>query len=205
MQGYAQALLEDYGHALDGTAREYLNHIVRAGTRMDRLVRDILIYSRLARADLSVHSISLDALIRDIISHYPEMQPPRATITPRPELGHVLAHEPSLTQAISNLLANAVKFVAPGVTPSVQIYSERRDGHLRLWIQDNGIGIKPEHQGRLFGLFQRVHPDQKYEGTGIGLAVVRKSVERMGGRVGVESDGKPGSKFWIELPAAPSK
>jgi PAS domain S-box-containing protein len=203
MQGYAQALLEDFGDRLDNTGREYLNHIVRAGTRMDRLVRDILTYSRLARAEPSVQPVSLDALVPDIISHYPEMQPPRATITLQSQLGQVLAHEPSLTQAISNLLSNAVKFVPPGVTPSVEVSSERPNGNLRLWIRDNGIGIKPEHQGRLFGLFQRIHPDEKYEGTGIGLAVVRKSVERMGGKVGLESSGQ-GSSFWIELPAASS-
>ncbi len=203
MQGYAQALLDDYGNILDDTAREYLAHIVRSGSRMDRLVLDLLTYSRLARAELAFQPVALDSLIPDIIRHYPEMQSPRANITLRPGLGRVIGHEPSLTQAISNLLSNAVKFVAPGVTPSVEVFSERRDGNLRLWIQDNGIGIKPEHQGRLFGLFQRIHPNERYEGTGVGLAIVRKSVERMGGKVGVESHGS-GSRFWIELPAAPS-
>jgi signal transduction histidine kinase len=202
MQGYAQALLEDYGQRLDTTGREYLDHIIRSGTRMDRLVRDILTYSRVARAELALQTVSLDVLIQDIIRHYPEMQSPRASITLKPQLGRVLAHEPSLTQAISNLLCNAVKFVPAGVTPAVQVYSERRNSHLRLWVRDNGIGIKPEHQGRLFGLFQRIHPDEKHEGTGVGLAIVRKAVERMGGKVGLESNGA-GSEFWIELPAAP--
>ena len=201
MQGYAQALLEDYGNVLDDMAREYLNHIVRSGSRMDRLVRDILTYSRIARVEFQLHPVELDILIRDIISHYPEMQPPHANITLQPGLGRVIAHEPALTQAISNLLSNAVKFVGPGVKPLVHVYSERRDGWLRLWVQDNGIGIKPEHQRRLFGLFQRIHPDDRYEGTGIGLAIVRKSVERMGGTVGMESNGA-GSRFWLELPAA---
>src|SRR5262249_25631304 len=161
--------------------REFLTHIIRCGTRMDRLVLDVLTYSRLARSQLTVQPVSIDALVLDIISHYTEMQPPRATVTICSKLGHVLAHEPSLTQAISNLLSNAVKFVPADVTPAVQVYSENRNGRIRLWVQDNGIGIKPEHQGRLFGLFQRIHPEDKYPGTGVGLAVVRKSVERMGG------------------------
>ncbi|HOB31979.1 MAG TPA: ATP-binding protein, partial [Verrucomicrobiota bacterium] len=76
------------------------------------------------------------------------------------------------------------------------------NGYVRLWIEDNGIGIRPEHQHRLFGLFERIHPEQRYEGTGIGLAIVRKALERMGGKVGVESDGLTGSRFWIQLPAA---
>jgi signal transduction histidine kinase len=171
---------------------------------MDCLVQDILTYSRLARAELRFQPVPLHSLIVDIIRQYPDMQPPRLRMRLAPDLGQVMAHEPSLTQAISNLLSNAVKFVAPGVTPYIEVYSEPRNGHLRLWIQDNGIGIKPEHQGRLFGLFQRIHPEARYEGTGVGLAIVRKSVERMNGKVGMESDGVNGSRFWIELPAAPS-
>jgi len=184
-------------------------------------VLDILTYSRLVRAELALEPVNLDTLLRDIISHYPEMQAPSAKMVLDTELGKVLAHEPSLTQAISNLLSNAVKFVAPGVIPFVRVHSEiiaspLADGGgqssnpnpnpnhnpcVRLWIEDNGIGINPEHQSRLFGLFQRIHPEEKYAGTGVGLAVVRKSVERMGGSVGFESMGD-GSRFWIQLPAA---
>ena len=201
MQGYAQATLEDYGDILDERGREYLNHIVRSGERMDRLVRDLLVYSRIARTDLQLQPVSLDRLVSDIVSHYPEMQQPKAEITARGPLHSVIAHEPSLTQAISNLLNNAVKFVAPGVKPEVELYSERQQDRLRLWIHDNGIGIKPEYRSRLFGLFERIHNSKHYEGTGIGLAIVRKSVERMGGKVGMESNGR-GSKFWIELASA---
>jgi PAS domain S-box-containing protein len=201
MQGYAQATLEDYGDILHDQGREYLNHIVRSAERMDRLVRDLLTYSRLARSELELQPVSLDRLVRDIVSHYPEMQQPKAEIITRGTLHSVIAHEPSLTQALSNLLSNAVKFVAPGVKPEVELYSEQQGARLRLWVHDNGIGIKPEYRGRLFGLFERIHNGKYYEGTGIGLAIVRKSVERMGGRVGMESNGK-GSKFWIELPSA---
>jgi len=201
MQGYAQATLEDYGRVLDEHGREYLNHIVRSGERMDRLVRDLLVYSRIARSELHLQPVSLYRLVRDIVSHYPEMQQPRAEITTRGELHSVIAHEPSLTQASSNLLNNAVKFVAPGVKPEVELYSEQQGDRLRLWVHDNGIGIKPEYRARLFGLFERIHNGKQYEGTGIGLAIVRKSVERMGGKVGMESNGN-GSTFWIELPSA---
>jgi signal transduction histidine kinase len=198
MQGYARAVLEDHGDHLDEEGRDYLVRIMRSGERMDRLVRDILTYSRVARSDLTFRAVLLNTLVEDIVSQYPEMQPPRAHIAIEGKLGTVLAHEPSLGQAISNLLNNAVKFVAPGVTPRVRVYSEDRGECVRLSVQDNGIGIKREHQARLFGLFQRVHPDKRYEGTGVGLAVVRRSVERMGGRVGMESNGL-GSTFWIDL------
>jgi CheY-like chemotaxis protein/nitrogen-specific signal transduction histidine kinase len=203
MQGYAQRTLQDYGRCLDQRGREFLDNIIRGSSRLDRLVRDLLTYSRAARAEIPLQPVVLHTLVHDIISHYAEMQPPRARITVHPDLKSVMAHEPSLTQAISNLLSNAVKFVAPAVTPSVQVYSESRGDRLRLCIEDNGIGIRPEHRRRLFGLFQRVHPEGTYEGTGVGLAVVRKSVERMGGRVGMESSRTgTGSTFWIELPPA---
>ena len=80
--------------------------------------------------------------------------------------------------------------------------TEAHNGSVRLWVEDNGIGINPKYQNRLFGMFERVHQNPAYEGTGIGLAIVRKAAEKMGGSVGVQSDGITGSKFWIELPAA---
>ncbi len=94
-----------------------------------------------------------------------------------------------------------MKCSKPGVTPKVRLWSERTEGRVRIWIEDNGIGIAPGLQRRLFRLFDRLHPNLPYEGTGVGLAIVRKAVERMGGTVGVESDGPSGTRFWIELNA----
>jgi PAS domain S-box-containing protein len=202
MQGYANAALEDYGDVLDEQGREYLRRIVQSGARMDQLIQDVLIYSRLARSDLELQPVSLDALVRDIVRQYPAMQDPNADVEIDGGLDYVLAHEPSLTQAISNLLNNAVKFVVPGSKPKVRIASTREGGVVRLAVKDEGIGIKPEHQARLFGMFERVHNNREYEGTGIGLAIVRKAVERMGGKVGVLSNGEGGSLFWIELQGA---
>ncbi len=169
---------------------------------MDRLIQDVLVYNRLSRREVSMRPANLDKLIREIVDQYPEMHVPRAEMSVDPNLGIVMAHEPSLLQALTNLLSNAVKFVPENTIPRVRIYSEKRGAELRLWIQDNGIGVKPEHQRRVFGLFERIHPENKYEGTGIGLAIVRRALERMNGTVGVESDGVHGSKFYIQLAAA---
>jgi PAS domain S-box-containing protein len=201
MQGYAQVLSEDHNNQLDAGGRAYLERIITAGARMDRLINDTLTYSRLARSQISLGPISLDTLVREVIQNYPEMQTPSAEINIRSRLHRVVGHEMSISQAISNLLANAVKFVKPGTVPRIDLWTEQQDGQVRLWIADNGIGIRPEHQHRLFGMFERIHPESKYEGTGIGLAIVRKAVEKMGGTVGLESDGATGSKFWIQLPA----
>ncbi len=113
----------------------------------------------------------------------------------------VVGHKALLSQAISNLLNNAVKFVPPGVVPAVHVWTERIGLEVRLWVEDNGIGVPPNVQNRLFGMFERVHPQLHYEGNGVGLAIVRKAALRMQGAVGMESDGIHGSRFWIQLPA----
>jgi PAS domain S-box-containing protein len=203
MQCYAEVLREDYGDRLDENAKKYLERIINGGIRMDRLIQDILTYSRLSRREMELKPIPLDKVMREIVRQYLDMRPSKADVQVEGKLLSVLGHEPSLNQAISNLLHNALKFVAPGTTPKVRIHSERRNGDVRLWIEDNGIGIRPEYQHRLFSVFERIHPEKNYEGTGIGLAIVRKAAERMGGKAGVESDGVNGSRFWLQLPAAP--
>ena len=210
MRGYADVILQDHGWRLDNEARELLGRIVRSGARMDRLIQDLLHYSRISRRELKLEPVSLDKLVRDVVQQFPDMRPERADIEVHGPLPDVIAHEPSLTQVVFNLLSNAVKFVPPNGRPRVRVSVDERATQARIWIEDNGIGIKPEHQSRLFGMFERIHPEGEYEGTGIGLAIVRKAIERMNGAVGVESDGVTGSKFWIELPmvkrpsAAPS-
>jgi len=204
MSGYADALLNDYGPQLDDTARNYLNRIRRSSSRMEKLTHDVLTYSRVARARVSLERIDLGRLIRDLISQYTEFQEPAAKIQIDEPLLKVLGHEVTLGQAITNLLSNAIKFVKAGVRPHITVKTNLIGEWVRISVRDNGIGINPAHQGRLFNVFERLHPKASYEGTGIGLAIVRKAVERMGGRTGVNSDGVNGSEFWIELrPAEP--
>jgi signal transduction histidine kinase len=169
---------------------------------MERLIHDVLTYSRVSRQDMTIQSVPLEPLISDLILQYPELDPKRADIHVDPSLPAVLGHEPLLGQAIANLLNNAVKFVRPGVRPQVHIVAVSENRCVTLSITDNGVGIAPQQQRRLFGMFERFHPEGTYEGTGIGLAIVRRVVERMGGDVGVESDGTHGSTFWIRLPEA---
>ncbi|HEY3756437.1 MAG TPA: ATP-binding protein [Opitutaceae bacterium] len=202
MNGYAQALLDDYGDRLDATARGYLDRIQRSSQRMEKLTYDLLTYSRIARSDLRMAPVNLDKLVADIVHQYVELQAPRSQIAIAGPLGDASGHESSLAQAAANLLTNAVKFVPAGVTPRVRVWSDRQQERVRLWIEDNGIGIKPEHHSRLFQVFERLPTDARYEGTGIGLAIVRKAMEKMGGTCGVESDGRSGSRFWLELPKA---
>lgn len=201
MKVHCQLLLEDYGEVL-AAEPQVLTSVLRISenaTRLDKMVRDVLAYGRIARDEILLEPVSLDTLVFDTISHYPHLQPPLAEIQVA-HLGNVRAHEPSLTQVLSNLLTNAVKFVPPGRKPQVSLRSEKIGDRRRLWIEDNGIGIDPRYHHRLFAMFERIHPDLPYEGTGVGLAIVKKAAERMGGGVGVESDGENGSRFWVELP-----
>lgn len=202
IQGHVHFLLEEHAEALGASGRRYLERIQSSATHLDRLVRDILIYSRISRSQLVRQRIDLLVLIHQILAENPALQAPRAKIEVRTPLPAVVAHAAPLSQCLSNLLENAVKYVAAGTQPQVTVRAERRGAWVRLWIEDNGIGIAPEHQERIFGMFERVNSGGGYDGSGLGLAIVKKAVQRMEGAVGVRSTLGEGSQFWIDLPAA---
>lgn len=204
MEGFARALREDYGDVLDDVGRDYAERIVDSSELMSGLIDDLLAYSRLSRADLRVGPASLD----DVVSEALEQQGARleetgAEVEVAEALGRVQAHRRTLVQMVANLIANAVTYVRAGQPPKVRLRAESRsDGHRRLWVEDEGIGIDPEHHQKVFEVFERLHSRERYPGTGIGLAIVAKGAERMGGAVGLESAPGEGSRFWIDLPVA---
>ena len=200
--GYAGVLLQDHAGEFSTSAKEMIERILRNGQRMEQLTQGLLNYTRIRRQALVLQPAALEPIIREVVDLYPQLNPDKVDLEIVGPLPNVLAHEPSLLQIFANLLGNAVKFTPVGVRPHVRISSEQKAGKIRIWFQDNGIGIPPESQRRLFLLFERLHPTAGYEGTGIGLAIVRKAMERMNGTVGVESDGRSGSRFWIEFPAS---
>ncbi|MCI0534648.1 MAG: ATP-binding protein [Verrucomicrobiales bacterium] len=199
MQGYAKVLLKDYKDKLDSIATQYLDRISRASNRLDSLIQDVLAYSRVAKGEITLHPVDLERLMEDLLPNHPELQPPQARLLVEKPLHLVLGHEAYLTQCVTNLLGNAVKFVPAGVVPQIRVRTELLQGRVRVWVEDNGIGIDPSHHSRIFEIFGQVHPEKKYGGTGIGLAIVRKAVQRMGGEVGVESELGQGSRFWFML------
>lgn len=202
MQGYAQILLEDYpGKVLDGTATEYLTRIARASVRLDAFIQDVLTYAKVLRGEAPVKAVDLMTLIKDVLDAHPEWDAPATRIEIQP-LPPILGHEALLSQCVAHLLSNAIKFCKEKDTPHVRIYAENKGDQARITFADNGIGIEPQFHQKIFGMFERIHPSTDVEGTGIGLTIVRKAVQRMHGTVGFESSPGNGSQFWIQLPLA---
>jgi PAS domain S-box-containing protein len=203
MQGFSEALLEDYGARLDATGHDYAHRIVAASRQMDTLIQDLLAYSRIVRGEVSLEPVSLETVVDEACAPLETEFKERGgeCIVERP-LGRALAHRTVLGQIVTNLLGNALKFTRPDTPPRVRVRSERADGRVRFWVEDNGIGIGPEHHERIFRAFERLHGVQQYPGTGIGLAIVQKGAARLGGQAGVESEPGVGSRFWVELAEA---
>jgi signal transduction histidine kinase len=203
MQGFAHALLEDNKEQLDESGRAYAGRIVYGAARLDALIQDLLTYSRLTRAEIVSQRVELDSLVRRVLQEMQsEIDERQASIEVETTLPSVMAHPPTLGQVLTNLIGNAIKFVSPGVRPLVAIRATDSENGVRLSIADNGIGVEPRFRERIFRVFERLHGQEAYPGTGIGLAIVRKGVERMGGKVGIAAAAGGGSEFWIELPAA---
>jgi signal transduction histidine kinase len=201
MEGFARILLDDFGSGLGDKGARYAGRIVAAAGRMERLINDLLAYSQLQRLNAKLRVVDPMPLVMRACaatkSDYPD-----ATVDVQAPLLPVLAEPVVLGQALSNLIGNAAKFHKPNIPASIVVRSERRDDRIRLWVEDQGIGIAPDHYQRIFEVFERLHGEEAFPGTGIGLAIVEKGAELMGGRCGVESRLGEGSRFWIDLDSA---
>jgi PAS domain S-box-containing protein len=198
MQSFSKILAEDCAEELPPIGKEHIRRISSAAERLDGLIQDVLTYSRIARIDLPLKPVDLGTLLQDILETYPTLQPPVARIELVGQFPKVNVIPAVLTQCVSNLLGNAVKFVAPGVVPHVKVWAENREpNRVRIFFKDNGVGIERDAHELIFGIFQRV--SKNYEGSGIGLSIVKKGAERMGGSVGLSSELGQGSTFWLEL------
>jgi PAS domain S-box-containing protein len=200
MQGFGKILVEDYGAQFQGEPLSYLQRIIAAAEKLDSLIQNVLAYSRSTQDSNELASFDLDKIIRETIQSYPNLR--AANIEHVPSGAQVRGYAVPLGQCVLNLLTNAIKFVPHERLPMVKIWTTAQNGHFRLWVQDNGIGIRAEDQAKIFEIFTRLETDEAFEGTGIGLAMVKTAVEKMGGQVGVESALGEGSRFWIDLQRA---
>ncbi len=167
---------------------------------MDRLITDLLEFGRIGHMPLATTEVSVEQIIECVrIELARTIRVSRASIAVQPHLPHVLANATALHKVFRHLLSNSLSFVAPGVIPHIRIWAEEISDYVRIFVSDNGIGIPEEYRDRIFGIFERLHSEDSYPGTGIGLAIVSKAIERMDGRVGFKSEQGSGSTFWVDL------
>ncbi|MBA4138003.1 MAG: hypothetical protein C0518_11855 [Opitutus sp.] len=226
LTGYTEVLLTDYRDALPEDGQRVVQRLHRASHRLDALTRDLLKFSRLVREEVSLVPLDVHELVQDIVSLTPALQ--EGVLTIEPPLGHVIGQRTLLQQCLSNIFDNALKFAVPGARPRIIVRGELRPEGMpisraaaaslraltpeipparglrwRIWIEDNGIGVPAAARDRIFGIFERIPGPVPIEGTGIGLAIVARAMEQMGGACGVESEPGQGSRFWLELAFAP--
>jgi signal transduction histidine kinase len=199
MDGFSQALLEDYGDQLDDTARDYLGRIRRASQRMADLIDAILTLSRATQGELRRRKVDLSALAEGVVEELRYTAPERDVQISVQSGIEVVGDERMLRVALQNLLGNAWKFTARCDSPDIAFGTTERDGKTVYYVQDNGAGFNMTYADRLFTAFQRLHRSDEFEGTGIGLASVRRIINRHGGDVWAESRPGEGATFYFTL------
>ncbi len=197
---YGELLTKRYGARLDGQAFEFLDYLRSGATRMEILVRDLLMYTQLTRLDMPVEATNAgEALSTTLASLGRAIAESHASVTSDP-LPSVNVNGTHLRQLFQNLIGNAIKYRNPDRTPAIHVGCELRNGSWIFSVRDNGIGIEPQYKEHIFGLFKRLHTGDEYSGTGIGLAICQRIVERYRGRIWVESEAGNGSAFFFSLP-----
>ncbi len=202
LTGFSTLVLTEFADKLDQSGKDYLHRIDAAARQMDRLVSDLLAYGQLTHVEVTAVPISLDHIVTKVLQDLnPEIHARRAEVEVARPLPIVIGNIALINQVLANLIDNALKFVPKDRTPHLTINSTPGDKRVRLCIADNGIGIPAQYHGRVFDLFERLHKSSEYAGTGVGLALVKKAMERMMGKVGIESTPGEGSCFWLEFRA----
>jgi signal transduction histidine kinase len=201
IDGYSRLLLEDYSDKLDQDGRDFVQTIHRSTSEMAQLIEDLLDYSRLERREFKPHEIPLGPLVNSVIEQKQrEMNGRSIDFVINVNGGAVYGDANGLTQALKNYVDNAVKFTRDVPAARIEVGSQEQTDSYLLWVQDNGVGFDMKYHDRIFEIFQRLNRSEDYEGTGIGLAIVRKAMERMGGRAWGEGLIGKGATFYLEIP-----
>ena len=201
IDGYSRLLLEDHFESLNDEGRSFLETIHGSTEEMSQLIDDLLEYSRLERRELKPDRVELGPLIKTMV----EQKKREATdngidFVVNVNGGSVVADTNGLAQCLRNYLDNAVKFTGAIPHPRIEVGSKETEEKHLIWVRDNGVGFDMKDHERIFNIFQRLNPSEEYPGTGIGLAIVRKAMERMGGRAWAESKSGHGATFYLEIP-----
>ena len=201
IQGFSEILQDDYRDRLDATGCEYLNYVGNGAARMGELIDDLLEYSRVGRGGLMFTPVDVAQVVQEAEqSLVADIEASGARIRISGTLPVLEGHRGILEQLFQNLIANAIKFTVPGKRPEIVISAQSEQRWHVISVLDNGIGIGEEYRQSIFDIFQRLHDADEYEGTGIGLAIVKKCVQLHGGAVSVEAGPDGGSNFLLRLP-----
>lgn len=203
INGFANLLERNYRDRLEGDGARYLEHICRSAARMTNLIDDLLAYAHLEQQTRELRDVDLAEAVHGVIAERSEEIHQRGVLV-RVEMppAKVRADPHGLAQVLRNLVDNALKYSAKVASPEVEIGGEDRGGTYLMWVRDNGVGFDMSYHDRIFEIFRRLHTEQDFPGTGVGLALVRKAVDRMGGRVWAESAPGQGATFYLELRSA---
>ncbi len=203
MSGFAGALMEEYGPKLDLQGRDYAQRITESVKRMDRLIGSLLAYGRLNYEELSLGFVDANGLIENLLKSFnPEIRATGCHVAVMKPLPKVWANTNVLKKVIAEIIENALKFHDEKRPFQIEIWAEEEETKSLIFFRDTGIGISPEHHERIFRILESLHVSDRYPGTGIGLAIARRGMERMNGTIGLKSTPGEGSCFWIELPKA---
>lgn len=201
VSSYTQLLEQRYRDQLDDKAKKYIYYAVDGAVRMQRLITDLLAYSRVGTRAQPISPTDAHGALGEAIRNLTAAIAESGALVTNGDLPNVLADRTQLVQVFQNLIGNAIKFRGAG-SPRVHVDAVPRGGHWVFSVRDNGIGIEVRHFERIFVIFQRLHSREEYAGTGIGLALCRRIVERHGGRLWVESEPGQGSSFFFSLRGA---
>jgi PAS domain S-box-containing protein len=204
IDGFARILSDEYAAELPEEARGYLNRILKSTTDMGKLIDSLIKLAHLGRRELTCEKVNLGEIVKAAIADLPQAEPAR-NVEWRIETLPAVKCDPDLIRAVlTNLLSNALKFTRTRDTAIIEVGTAAKDGELAFFVKDNGVGFDPHYADKLFGVFQRLHPQEKFEGTGIGLATVQRIVQRHSGRIWAESALDQGATFFFTLGAARS-
>lgn len=198
VSSYTQLLVRRYGDKLDGDAKEFMAYVVDGAARMKQLIEDLLAYSRVGTRSREFHPVAVEAPLRRAINNLRASVEEAGASIAYDALPTLEADELQLSQLFQNLIGNALKFRSASV-PRIHIFTKETEHEWEFAVKDNGLGIEPAYFERIFMVFQRLHNKGEYPGTGIGLAICKKVVERHGGRIWVESQLGEGSSFRFTL------
>jgi PAS domain S-box-containing protein len=202
--GFAEIMSSRHGPGLPEEARHYLDNILSAGRRMDRLINDLLRYAHLGTANLELQELQIDHVIAEISDEFvPTLKKLAGSLSWEAGEVRVMAERSLLEQILSNLIRNAIHYRSPDRPPEISVMARKVDGLIEITVADNGIGIAPEHHERIFALFQRLQNDD-HDGTGIGLALAKRAAQLLGGSLTVRSTPGTGSTFLVTLQEAVS-